>query len=226
MAKTKTRAEKVKLAVECMIQQSEVACRVPQEVLKPLENLAFSKDKEPPSMDQIWRDANLSRRFRVTLRQWREYMLLLQTLRLGLTCSQVADALELMMRLPVDKREQVQDAGNMLLFGRLAKMVERPKLTPEQLAHLADALARANTAIARTDAERLAKLKFARTRRDAQRDRRKKESQQDIDLAEQVRRIYGVEVPWGQKKSETAREIQEEIAKTQAADSKAGTPGV
>jgi hypothetical protein len=179
-------------AAALLLEQSEAARRLPNDVRRELDSILRSRRNNHPGMQDLWRDLRLKERFHVTRRMFYEYARCLKaTVTKGL-CGEALEALAGLMAMPVEQGGHLHEAGTLLLLARVSDVLQKQELEPEQLCRLADAMSRQRTAAARAMVADLARRKF----RQAVRARDKADARSaGLSMEQRVRRIYGIDMP-------------------------------
>jgi len=200
-------------AAAYLLQRCAVVQKVPAKVRKQIDAALSREAGGRVSIKGLWEELRLRERYGVSLSALRRYARQLAAVRSQSASGQVVRTLSWLMGMPIRQRRRLQEAGQLLLLGRLAEALQRSDLEPEQLVKLADALSKQRTAAVRAEAQRLAERKFKQMVREALRSRKDRPDWQ-AGLAETIQRIYGIRI--GQR----GRDEEEAATQTAAAESR------
>lgn len=183
-------------AAEYLLQRCKVVRKVPEEIRKQIDASLTSKKAGRTSVKAVWEGLRLKERYGVSLPSLRRYAKQLESVRSHGACGQVIRTLSWLLGMPIRERRRLQEAGQLLLLGRLAEALQNSELEPEQLVKLADALSKQRTAAVRAEAQRLAERKFKQMVREVLQGRKDRPELQ-TKLGEAVRQIYGIQINAG-----------------------------
>lgn len=175
--------------VRRLLNDSPAALAMPPDVLQRLEKQALSQKR--PAIDRMYNEADLGAKYNITRQQWRQYVRLLEALDGTQRGLWISNELAAALSMPTDHNEQVQNAGNIVVLLRIMRMVRRKRLTPEELATLAEAMAKENAALVRSKAQRLDELKF----RHALRKELGANHESPAVVRQRLRDLYGITLP-------------------------------
>ncbi len=177
--------------VEYLLSQTHLAQRVPLPVRRQIDRALRRDDR--PALVQILRAMDLKKRFGVGERALHAYARQVRALDCHALQGEIIRGFASLLATPLECDRQLLERGQALVLARLAQVLQQDDLPPAELPKLADAVAKALTASARLQAQRLAERRFERQAAAAR--PRLTPEQEDAELAERVRRIYGITIP-------------------------------
>jgi len=185
-------------SAEYLLSRTKVFRSLPEEVRREVEREILAGGC---GIGRIWRKWQVKEKYGVGLHSFRNYARQLKAVRQHAASGAVVQALGSLMGISRAQRSRLQEASELLLLGRLAEVLRRGDLEPEQLVRLADALAKQRTAAVKAEAQRLAERKFRQLLR--QMGRNKDGGMDERQILDAVRRLYGVRV--GEERSVSGR---------------------
>ena len=176
-----------------LLSQTSLAQRVPEDARREIDEILRRPPSQRPGVAEVWRTLRIRERFGVGRGMFREYARQLWATDHREVCGPVVLGLATLLSMPVGRGGHLERKTQVLVQARLAEVLRRNDLPPEQLAKLVEAAAKGR-AITVKEAEQKLAAKESKLAAEAAR-RRAKARGDDLTLEERVRRIYGFDVP-------------------------------
>lgn len=180
-------AEELRMAAEYVLSQSKLAQQVPAKVRRAIDKVLRKHSSQRPSLTEVWKKMRMKERFGVTRKDFRIYARQRHLADHPEMCKPAVVGLAALLSVPVGRRDCLGHKAEALAQARLAEVLCREDLSPEQLAKLLDAAVKGQAVALKKDAQTFAQKASRRAERRAKGD--------GLTLEERVRRIYGFDAP-------------------------------
>lgn len=188
-----TETQEWEAAVAYLLSETSLAQRVPEDARREIDETLGKPPSQRPSVAEAWRGLRMKERFGVGRDTFRDYARLLWATDHREVCGPAVLGLAALLSIPIGRGARLERKTQVLVQARLAEMLRRDDLPPEQLAKLVEATAKGQ-AITIKEAEQKLAAKGSKLVAEAAQ-RRAQARGDDLTLEERVRRIYGFDVP-------------------------------
>jgi hypothetical protein len=185
--------KELEVAAAYVLSQTSLAQRVPEDARREIDEVLRRPPSQRSSAVDVWRDLRIKERFGVGAHTFREYARQLWATDRREVCGPVVLGLAALLSVPMERGVDLAEREKVLVQARLAEVLRREDLPPEQLVKLVEAVAK-RQAIAVKEAEQKLAQKESQTAEEAARQRAKTRGD-DLTVEERVRRIYGFDAP-------------------------------
>jgi hypothetical protein len=192
-----TEMQEMEVAAAYVLSQTSLAQRVPEDARREIDEILRRPPPQRPSLVDVWRDLRIKERFGVGEHTFREYAQQLWATDHREVCGPVVLGLATLLSIPLGRGVDLDEREKVLVQARLAEVLRRKDLPPEQLVKLLEAAAKRQAITVKEAEQKLAEKESEEAVR-----QRTKARGDDLTLEERVRRIYGFDVPKAKEAAE------------------------
>jgi hypothetical protein len=193
MMSEQAESQELKTAAAYVLSQTSLAQRVPQEVRREIDEILRKPSSQRRNVEMVWQDLQIKERFGVSRRDFRAYARQLWVTDHPELCGPAVLGLAALLSIPVGPGGALGRKAQTLAQARLAEVLCREDLAPEQLAKLLEATVKGQAVTLKGTAQKFAEKASMRAEEAAE--RRAKTKGDGLTLEERVRRIYGFDAP-------------------------------